>query len=155
MGTYVCGAKFPSRQAQGLLELGANLAAARSLAVEQLREVLRAEHMPDRVELPCRCPGLDAQSQRLRVLRSWARFNRRRKLTRGDIHIKDRGDCVPVPFAGYACRIGEQWSRHGKHITHPTMIKAYEWAMSRFAAMNEVAHRPDHRLPAQRDLACS
>ena len=155
MGTYVCGAKFAPRQAQGLLELGADLATARSLAVEQLREVLRAEHMPDRVELPCRCPGLDAQSQRLRVLRSWARFNRRRKLARRDIHIKDRGDCVPVPFAGYACCIGEQWSRHGEHITHPTMIKAYEWAMSRFAAMNEVAHRPDHRLPAQRDLACS
>ncbi len=36
-----------------------------------------------------------------------------------------------------------------------SMIKACEWAVGRFAAQNEVAHRTGHRLPAQRDLTCS
>ena len=60
------GSQLARGEPVGLLDVRADDAAARPLLGEEQREVLRAEHPPDRVESSRRAGGVDAQRQRCR-----------------------------------------------------------------------------------------
>src|SRR5260221_153011 len=79
MGTYVRGPQFGLRNSQGLRKLLTDIVASWPLTVKELREMLRTEHVPGRMNLSCRRLSLDDQLQRCRGTQLRLCFDRCRK----------------------------------------------------------------------------
>ena len=119
---------------------------------EQLRQPLRADHVPHPLQPPAVTGGVDDPAERRGRLPRRPRPHRRGQLSRAVLFPCHGGDRVPALRARLAGGVGVGRAGSGEHV-HPAVVDDLPRPVGRRRAERAVPDRPFDARPAQGHLA--